>query len=90
MVTGGFRGDLYLDTVYGIGRYWLDVLSPVTKCVSVGLSDSGVVLTNGAGRRVESVPVDLVLRDGARMTILVDAEPGRNVVFGEGRSLPCR
>jgi hypothetical protein len=83
MVTGGFRGDLYLDTVYGIGRYWLDVLSPMTRCVSVGLSDSGVVLTNGTGRRVESVPVDLVLRDGARMTILVDAEPGSNVIFDE-------
>lgn len=81
MVTRDFQGDLYLDTLYGIGRYWLDVLGPETRCVTVEVGESGVIVRNRGTRCVESVPVDIVLRDGSRMTAVIDAEPGSTAVI---------
>lgn len=90
MVTRDFRGDIYLDTLYGVGRYWLDVLGPDTRCVTVEVGDSGVIVRNRGTRRVDAVPVDMVLRDGSRMTAIVDAEPGSTAVIAEGPLPPCR
>lgn len=90
MVTRDFGGDLYLETLYGIGRYWLDVLAPETRTVTVETSESAVVVVNRGTRRVNSIPVDMVLRDGSRLTALVDAEPGSTVVVTEDPASLCR
>ncbi|NCA72212.1 MAG: hypothetical protein EOM91_19490 [Sphingobacteriia bacterium] len=72
----GFSGDLYVDTVYGIGVYWRDVLSPTSAVVRVTCEDGRVTLTNGSERDVVRVPVDIQLADGGRITGLVSVASG--------------
>ncbi|RKT45584.1 hypothetical protein [Thiocapsa rosea] len=79
---GGFRGDLYLDTVYGIGVYWRDVLSPSSAVVRVTHEAGRVTLTNGSERDLVRVPVDIQLADGGRITRLVSVASGERVVVG--------
>lgn len=73
--VNGFNGDQFIDTVYGVGRYWLDVLSPYTGMVSVKTDLSGVVVANRSARSIHAVPVDIELKDGRRLTRLVDLLP---------------
>jgi hypothetical protein len=74
-VVNGFNGDQFIDTVYGVGRYWLDVLSPYTGMVSVKTDLSGVVVANRSDRSIDAVPVDIELKDGRRLTRLVNLMP---------------
>lgn len=78
--VNGFNGDLAIDTVYGIGRYWLDVLSPVTRKVEVILERGAVTVRNRSNRTIAAVPVDLKLRDGRRLTRVLDLPPGDTTV----------
>lgn len=78
--VNGFNGDLWINTVYGVGRYWLDVLSPETRTVEVRIEPRGAVVVNRGDRTIREVPVDLRLRDGRRMTRLVDLAPGETLV----------
>ncbi len=86
LAVNGFHGDLAIDTVYGIGRYWLDVLSPETRRVEVAVAGDAVVATNRTDRTIHGVPIDLALRDGSRLTRVVDLAPGetRLHLHGEG------
>ena len=77
-----FNGDLYVDTVYGIGAWWRDVLSEETRRVRVALEDGGVRVTNPTDRDLTDVPVDLHLGGGERMTRLVSVPAGGEVVVG--------
>ncbi|MBM4112928.1 MAG: hypothetical protein FJ253_06070 [Phycisphaerae bacterium] len=76
LAVNGFRGDLFIDTVYGIGRYWLDALSPVTRCVEVRIESGAVVVRNRGDRTLLAVPIDVTLRSGERLTRLADLAPG--------------
>jgi|GEM_PF-703961 len=89
--VNGFHGDLYIDTVYGVGRYWLDVLSQETGRVSVHVDTrdgnggrsgggGGVRVTNGTNRTIPNVPLDITLRSGERLTRLLDLPPGETKV----------
>jgi len=78
--VNGFHGDLYIDTVYGVGRYWLDVLSPQTRQIEVRVTADGVSVMNHSARTIASVPLDLRLRSGERLTRLLDLAPGETRV----------
>ena len=79
--VNGFNGDFYLDTVYGVGSYWREVLSPLTRRVAVSLDGDGVRVANRSDKRFIGLPVDIRLKSGERMTRLVDIEPGQMVVL---------
>ena len=76
----GFQGDLYLDTVYGIGAWWREVLSPRTAVVRLHREDGRLTLTNDGERDLDKVPVDIRLVDGGRLTRLVSVPAGETVV----------
>jgi len=75
MVVNQFNGDLYLDTVYAVGQYWLDVLSDQTKVVDLKVVNGDIQICNRGNRRIDNVPIDIQLRDGSRLTRLVDLGP---------------
>jgi len=69
------NGDLHVNTVYGIGRYWEQVLCPEHKVVEVGLRDGRVTVTNKSGDALEQVPVDVRFKGGGAAAYLVDLPP---------------
>lgn len=71
-----FNGDLHVNTVFGIGKYWREVLSPLTRSVKVRLEGTEIVVVNGSDESFEEIPVDLVTEDGARFTRLVTVAAG--------------
>lgn len=80
MVVNRFNGDFYIDTVYGVGRYWLDVLGSGSRAVHIEVTEAGVRLRNSGPRRLAGLPLDIRLRDGGTTTRLVDLMPGETVV----------
>ncbi len=76
LVVRGFQGDFHIDTVYGIGRYWLDALSPNTRVLHVVANDGGIDVRNESDRMIRDVPIEMRLRDGSRLARIVDLPPG--------------
>lgn len=82
--TNHYENDLYIDTVFGIGKYWKEVLSDQTKRVKVSIDGSRVVVVNDSDVDFESVPVDLKTNIGC-LTRLVDVQAGATIVFHIGK-----
>jgi hypothetical protein len=76
-----FNGDLFVDTVWGVGSYWLAALGP-RAAVHVEVEGGVAVVRNGSDRHLSAVPVDLVLASGRRSTVLVDLPAGAVVQVG--------
>ena len=73
-VLRDFNGDFYVDTVFGIGKYWREVLSPKMRRVNVLLDDACIVIENQSDMDFERIPIDLELSDGGRSTLLVSVK----------------
>lgn len=71
-----FNGDLHVNTVYGIGKYWREVLSPLTRTVTVRPEGRRVVVGNGSDQAFEELPVEVELTDGTKLTRLVSVPAG--------------
>jgi hypothetical protein len=71
-----FHGDLHVDTVFGIGKYWREVLSPQTRSVTVRWEGREIVVVNGSDEGFADLPVDIELSDGRRRTSLVSVPAG--------------
>ena len=91
-VLADCHGDFYINTLFGIGKYWREVLSPKTRRVTVLLVGNRIVVGNFSDIDVERLPVDLYLAGGARSTLLVSVRSGESVTidvanaqFGHGR-----
>ena len=91
-VLADCHGDFYINTLFGIGKYWSEVLSTKTRRVTVLLVGNRIVVENRSDIDVERVPVDLYLAGGARSTLLVSVRSGESVTidvanaqFGHGR-----
>ncbi len=65
-----FNGDLHVNTVYGIGNYWREILSPKTSRVTVEISGNRLRIENKSDLDLVEVPVDITLSDGSQFTIL--------------------
>ena len=74
-----FQGDFYVDTVYGIGSWWRDVLSPKTSVVRLNQIDGRLELTNAGDRDLSQIPIDILLADGSRTTRIVMVKAGGKV-----------
>jgi hypothetical protein len=79
-VLGEFHGDLHINTVHGIGKYWREVLSPRTRRVEVCLQDNGVRVRNFSDLQICNMPVDVELEDGRRFTVLADVGAGKEIL----------
>lgn len=76
-----FQGDLHVNTVYGIGKYWKEVLSPTHRTLEVEVKEGSVVLTNRGEYPLAQVPVDITYASGAQSTTLVDIDPGATITL---------
>jgi hypothetical protein len=76
-----FRGDLHVNTMFGIGKYWREVLSPQTARVTATLAERELILENAADTPFTAVPVEVAAADGVRYTLLVDLPAGRRRVL---------
>ena len=72
-----FHGEFFVDTVFGAGKYWREVLSPATRTATVSLAGNRLVVENAGDMDFERVPVDLDLAGGGRMTVLASVRAGR-------------
>ena len=76
-VLRGYHGECWIDTLFGVGKYWREVLSPQTRRVAVALDGARLTVENRSDVDFERVPVDLELEDGARSTVLVSVRSGQ-------------
>jgi hypothetical protein len=75
-VLSRFGGDFYVDTVYGIGKYWREVLSPVTRRVTLSLKGATLTVHNGADTDFVDVPIDVNGADGRVFSVLISLQAG--------------
>ena len=69
-------GEFYVDTLFGVGKYWREVLSPITRRIAVSWDGSRLAVENRSDMDFERLPVDLELADGGRSTLLVSVRKG--------------
>ena len=72
-----FHGDFAVDTLFGVGKYWREVLSPPTRRVAVALDDWRLRIENRSDADFARVPVDVELANGGRTTMLVSIPRGQ-------------
>lgn len=87
-VLTDYHGDFYIDTLYGVGSYWREVLSPKSRRVVVSVEGTSLAVTNGSNLDLEQLPVDLKYRGGLRWTVLVDVPAGTTVRIEGAEALP--
>ncbi len=73
------NGDLHMNTVFGVGKYWREVLSPKTRRVRVSLEGKTVRVVNSSDLDLVDLPVDIQTQEGHRLTVLVSAAAGEQV-----------
>ena len=76
-----FQGEFHVDTLFGIGKYWREVLSPQTRCVTVLLEGTRLMVENRSDMDFVGIPVDLVLAGGGRSTVLVSVRSGARQIL---------
>lgn len=70
------RGDFFCGTITSLGRYWRDVLSPASKCVSIKSTERCITIQNSGRRNLKQVPVEIEFDERRRIVILVDIDAG--------------
>ncbi len=82
-VLEGFNGDFYIDTLYGLGSYWLDVLNPESSKISLQFDHGRLVIENHGGHDLKDLPVDFILQNNKRpsLTVLVSLKAGEKRTF---------
>ena len=73
------HGEFAIDTLFGVGKYWREVLSPQTHRVAVALDGARLRIENRGDADFARVPVDLELANGGRTTVLVSVRGGQTV-----------
>lgn len=81
-----FHGDLHINTVYGLGKYWREVLSPQTRRLDVTVEAGCVRVRNNSDFDLLEMPLDIQLAGGGVFTELVSVSRGDEVSV----SLPLR
>ena len=74
-----FHGDLHINTVFGIGKYWREVLSPKTRRVRVVVENNSVRIRNDSDFNLVEAPLEVKLADGRRFTVLVNVTAGGEI-----------
>jgi len=79
-VITSFKGDLHINTVYGVGKYWREVLSPKTKTISVGIDNDSILIQNRGDLDLVDAPLDITIANGCKMTILITLPMGQEKI----------
>lgn len=88
-VLSQFNGDLKINTVFGIGIYWREVLSPQERKVELEYRDDRIRVRNKGSFDFEDVPVDIKYAKGKSATVLVNLPAGAmNEIDRVGRVSP--
>lgn len=75
-VLESFNGDFFVDTLYGLGTYWLDVLNPDTRKVHVRIENGTLFIENQSDESYQDLPIDITLKNISEpLTILVSLQP---------------
>lgn len=74
-----FHGDFYVDTLFGVGKYWREVLSPQTRRLTVSLTGSHLIVENRSDVDLNHLPVDLEWENGGRSTVLISVPSGQKI-----------
>lgn len=74
-----FHGDLHINTVFGLGKYWREVLSPKTRRLRVAVENNSVRIRNESDFNLAETPLDVALADGRRFTVLVNVAAGGEI-----------
>ncbi|MDD2520718.1 MAG: hypothetical protein PHR34_07165 [Kiritimatiellae bacterium] len=74
-----FHGEFYVDTLFGVGQYWREALSPRTRRIRAALDGTRIAVENRGDADFRRVPVDLELADGSRSTVLADVAAGQKI-----------
>jgi hypothetical protein len=67
-----FNGDLYVNTVYGIGKYWREVLSPKTKRLEIVAKGDSIHVRNNSDFDLVDLPLDVTSTEGHTFTLLIN------------------
>jgi hypothetical protein len=79
-VIADCKGDFYISTLLGVGRYWERVLCPKHRWVSVGTLDRmKIELHNKGEEQLEDIPVEVTINNRRQMLLLVSLPPKSNV-----------
>jgi hypothetical protein len=73
------KGDFFISTVTGIGRYWDRVLCPQHRWVATTLEESTLVVSNKGNEPLNSVPVEITFSENKQLLVLVDIPPESTV-----------
>jgi hypothetical protein len=76
-----YHGEFHVDTLFGVGKYWREALSPKTRRLAVSLDGDRLVAENRSDMDFEHVPVDLTLAGGGRSTMLLSIRSGEKTVL---------
>jgi len=76
-----FHGEFYVDTLFGVGKYWREALSPKTRRVAVSLEGTRLAVDNRSDADFERVPVDVERENGIRSAVLVSVRSGQRTVL---------
>lgn len=76
-----FGGDLHVNTVFGVGKYWREALGPRTRRIVARVEGDHLIVENGSDVDFSDVPVDLTIADGRRFTELVHLPAGERVTL---------
>lgn len=71
-----FNGDLHINTVYGVGTYWNETMSPRNRTVTLRVDGSEIVVENSGKKHLRNVPVDVNFGSAGSATYLVELPPG--------------
>jgi len=76
-----FNGDFYVDTVFGIGSYWLDVLNPATRRVAVSHDGKTLTVRNGSDVDFCDLPIEITPSISAPFTVLASVKAGDSLTI---------
>jgi hypothetical protein len=71
-----FNGDLFVSTVYEIGKFWREVLSPQTRRVEVKVKDRAIRIINRGDLDLIDAPLDVTLGGGLKLAFLINCAAG--------------
>ncbi|MCG5501304.1 hypothetical protein [Ectothiorhodospira lacustris] len=70
-VLADTEGDVWCGTLTSIGRYWRDVLSDKTRCITIYKDTSSVIVRNDGARELVALPLVIELQGGCKLMRIV-------------------
>lgn len=72
------KGDFYVSTLLGIGRYWERVLCPKHRWVSVAYEGNQITVNNTGDQELDDIPLEITFANGKEVLVLKNILPGQS------------